>query len=89
MELEEKEKQLIIAYKNVFASEMGIKVYEDLKDRCSFTRVIQPLDGAGRVDPLQMAYNDGVRSVFIHIKSIVEKNLDEPIQTQVANEEQD
>jgi hypothetical protein len=88
MEPEEKEKQLIIAYKSVFASEMGRKVYEDLEDRCSFTRVIQPMDAHGRLDPLQMAYNDGARTVFVHIKSMVDKNPDEPIQTQVANEEE-
>ena len=61
-------KQLVIDYKQVFTSESGEKVLEDLKKRCSYHTTTH-IKG----DSHESAYLEGARSVVLFIKNMLNK----------------
>ena len=65
-------KQLIIAYKQVFNSDNGKKVLEDLEKRCSYHTTTH-IKG----DSHESAYLEGARSVVLFIKNMLTKRLEE------------
>ena len=65
-------KQLNIAYKQVFNSDNGKKVLEDLEKRCSYHTTTH-IKG----DSHESAYLEGARSVVLFIKNMLTKKLEE------------
>tara|TARA_Y100001951_G_scaffold27071_1_gene20996 strand:- start:32 stop:250 length:219 start_codon:yes stop_codon:yes gene_type:complete len=65
-------KQLNIAYKQVFNSDNGKKVLEDLEKRCSYHTTTH-IKG----DSHESAYLEGARSVVLFIKNMLTKRLEE------------
>lgn len=66
----DKQKEIQTSYKQVFMSEAGREVIEHLERVChvkttSFT-----------TDPYLTAFNEGTRSVLLHIKTMVETDFD-------------
>ena len=61
-------KQLVINYKQVFTSESGEKVLEDLKKRCSYHTTTH-IKG----DSHESAYLEGARSVVLFISNMLNK----------------
>jgi len=61
-------KQLIIAYKQVFESDHGKKVMEDLEKRCSFHTTTHV-----KGDSHEGAFLEGTRSVVLFIKNMLNK----------------
>ena len=60
--------QLIIAYKQVFESDNGKKVLEDLEKRCSYHTTTH-IKG----DSHESAFLEGTRSVVLFIKNMLNK----------------
>jgi hypothetical protein len=58
-------------YVDVFSSEKGKKVLEDLKRKCFFDKPTFSPDG------MKMAFNEGKRAVVLHIMAMMTVNLDE------------
>lgn len=65
-------KQLNIAYKQVFNSDNGKKVLEDLEKRCSYHTTTH-IKG----DSHESAFLEGTRSVVLFIKNMLTKKLEE------------
>jgi len=65
-------KQLHIAYKQVFNSDNGKKVMEDLEKRCSY-HMTTHIKG----DSHESAYLEGARSVVLFVKNMLTKKLEE------------
>ena len=65
-------KQLNIAYKQVFNSDNGKKVLEDLEKRCSYHTTTH-IKG----DSDESAFLEGTRSVVLFIKNMLTKKLEE------------
>ncbi|RLE44514.1 hypothetical protein DRJ16_02135 [Candidatus Woesearchaeota archaeon] len=68
---EERLEQLVRDYKTVFGSEAGKRVLEDLK------RICNVLFTSFRSDPYETAFCEGQRSVFLHIQTMVERDMEE------------
>ena len=64
----QKDLDVVRAYKNVFKGEGGPRVLHDLMKSCSFNK--STYSG----DAMQMAHNEGRRSVVLDILYILEKN---------------
>ena len=60
--------QLMIAYKQVFESDNGKKVLEDLEKRCSFHTTTHV-----KGDSHESAFLEGTRSVILFIKNMLNK----------------
>jgi hypothetical protein len=71
----EKEKQLIISYKETFGGEHGQRVLADLKRISNYDYVIWKRDTLGRLDPYDITVRAAKRSVVNHIVSQIEKKL--------------
>jgi phenylacetate-coenzyme A ligase PaaK-like adenylate-forming protein len=56
-------------YQRVFDSEDGRKVLRDLEKRCFINHTTYN-DNHG-----QMSFNEGRRSIYVHIKNLLEKDL--------------
>ena len=54
-------------YKACFKGEAGEYVLEDLKRRCYYNVPTYSKDG------MEMAYREGIRSVYLHIRGMVEE----------------
>ena len=65
-------KQLVIAYKQVFNSDNGKKVLEDLERRCSYHTTTH-IKG----DSHESAFLEGTRSVILFIKNMLNKKPEE------------
>ena len=63
-------KQLAVAYKQVFESDNGQKVLEDIEKRCSFYTTTH-IKG----DSYESAFLEGTRSVVLFIKNMLNKKL--------------
>ena len=61
-------KQLNLAYKQVFESDHGKKVMEDLEKRCSFHTTTHV-----KGDSHEGAFLEGTRSVILFIKNMLNK----------------
>jgi uncharacterized protein (DUF2126 family) len=65
-------KQLVIAYKQVFNSDNGKKVLEDLERRCSYHTTTH-IKG----DSHESAFLEGTRSVILFIKNMLNRKPEE------------
>lgn len=65
-------KQLNLAYKQVFESDNGKKVLEDLEKRCSYHTTTH-IKG----DSHESAFLEGTRSVILFIKNMLNKKPEE------------
>lgn len=66
----EKLQALKTDYINTFSSESGKKVLKDLVDRC----FVKNTTFAGDVN--QMIFNEGTRSIILHIKSMIDLDIE-------------
>ncbi len=78
-----KQDQKTIDYKQCFGSEHGKRTLEHLKKLTKFNIAIIPCDNMGRIDPLEVMRQEGMRSVIIHIENMIkadpnqEKGIDD------------
>lgn len=74
-ELEQKELKII--YNDLFNSKNGIKILKDLINKSGyfFTMINLSKDNQNRVDPLQLAYLDGRKSLFCEIANLLSSEL--------------
>ena len=70
---DEKSQQLVIDFKQTFNSERGKKVLEYIKRRTKFNQAPRPCDNLGRIDPFEVMYLEGRRSVIIEIETMLAK----------------
>lgn len=66
-------------YKRVFDNEDGKAVLKDLEKRC-FVNFTTYNDSHG-----QMSFSEGRRSIYIHIKNLIEKNLTQILEDLTKN----
>ena len=65
-------KQLVISYKQVFNSDNGKKVLDDLERRCSYHTTTHV-----KGDSHESAFLEGTRSVILFIKNMLTKKMEE------------
>ena len=65
-------KQLVISYKQVFNSDNGKKVLDDLEKRCSYHTTTHV-----KGDSHESAFLEGTRSVILFIKNMLTKKMEE------------
>ena len=58
-------------YIKTFSSEEGKRVLKSLEESCLFKTT------TFSKDPLEMAYHEGMRSVYLHINTIIEMDIEE------------
>lgn len=58
-------------YKKTFESEEGKKVLKDLEKLCLYN------DSIFSKDALVMAFQEGLRTVYLHIKTVMEMDIEE------------
>ena len=68
-------KQLSMAYKNLFEGESADKVIQDLKDYCRWDMPVFVKNSSGYADPLELAFLDGRRDVIHYILREIKKDL--------------
>ena len=81
---QERELEKIIAenqqlYQRVFNTEDGQRVLKDLEKRCFITHTTYN-DSHG-----QMSFNEGRRSIYVHIKNLLEKDLKQVLEDLTKN----
>jgi len=64
---EESKKQLFIDFQKAFSTGSGKVVLQALRKRAMSELVFNPKDNVGRIDPYQVVYNNGQRSVITYI----------------------
>jgi chaperone required for assembly of F1-ATPase len=79
--MDEKAKQLLIDYKRTFGSQEGTKVFENIKKFCGAERLSFVPES-----PTVTAYNEGQRSVYLHIKEMLEKDLNTEKNSEIETE---
>ena len=65
-------KQLVISYKQVFNSDNGKKVLDDLEKRCSYHTTTHV-----KGDSHESAFLEGTRFVILFIKNMLTKKMEE------------
>lgn len=78
--------QLIRDYKYTFGSPDSGRVVGDLKRLANYDLVLVPLDNSGRIDSHQVMFNEGQRSVIVHILRKIKVDLGKPKQTEAIKE---
>jgi len=73
MDRDDRQKQLIIDYHATFDTEHGKRVFENLKKCARYNHAVVFRDNAGRIDPLEMARHEGMRSVIVDIETKLRK----------------
>lgn len=73
MDRDDQKRQLIIDYHATFDTEHGKRVFENMKKCARFNFAVVFKDSTGRIDPLEMARHEGMRSVIIDIEKHLEK----------------
>ena len=73
MTREEEKQQKINDYLNTFMSEAGKRVLEDLKKGARYNQSYVPKGNDGHIDALEMARQEGKRSVIVHIELMLKK----------------
>ncbi len=72
-----KQNQTIIDHQQCFGTKHGKRTLEHLKRLTRFNIATVPLDSTGRIDPLEVMRQEGMRSVIIHIETMLKKDPDE------------
>ena len=70
---DEQAQQLVIDYKQTFLGEHGVKVLAHMKKLARFNVATVPCDNFGRIDPLEVMRQEGMRNVIIHIETMLNK----------------
>lgn len=70
-------KKMSDIYKQVFETENGKKILDDLKSKFSFLNSTLALDIYKRVDPNATMYNEGQRSVVVIIENMINLDIEE------------
>ena len=70
---DEQAQQLVMDYKETFLSEHGKKVLVHMKKLARFNVATVPNDFTGRIDPLEVMRQEGMRNVIIHIETMLNK----------------
>lgn len=70
-------------YKKVFGSDEGSKVLQDLMVNCN---MMSNMCTRSPIDPLDLAYKEGQRSVCLHILKLVKEDIS-AIEKRIADEE--
>lgn len=83
---EEAVEQLIRDYKFTFGSPDSERVVSDLKKLANYDLVLVPLDNNDRIDSHQVMFNEGQRSVIVHILRKIKVDLGKPKQTEAIKE---
>lgn len=83
---EEAAEQLIRDYKYTFGSPDSERVVGDLKRLANYDLVLIPVDNNGRIDTNQVMFNEGQRSVIVHILRKIKVDLGKPKQTEAVKE---
>jgi len=89
MKKDKDEKQLIIDYNQTFEPPAGKRVLDDIKRLSRVLFAIVPLDNTGRLDKDMMIYQNGQRSVLVHIYAQLKKDPYEVKQTKAINYERE
>lgn len=82
----EEEIQLYVDYKELFGSERGKRVLENLTKVFNFGKSIVPRDNNGRIDIFEVMRNEGKRAVIVHILHKVNAVFEEGKQQQAIHE---
>lgn len=83
------EKQLIIDYQQTYGTEAGKRCLDDIKRLSKVLFSTVPLDNVGRLDQGMMTYQNGQRSVLVHIYSQLRKDPYEVKQVKAINYERE
>lgn len=83
------EKQKIIDYQQIFDTEAGKRVLDDIKRLSRVLFATVPLDNAGRLDQGMMTYQNGQRSVLVHIYAQLKKDPYAVKQVKAINEREE
>lgn len=83
------EKQLLMDYHQTFELRAGKNVLEDLKRLSKVLFSTIPLDNVGRLDQGMMTYQNGQRSVLVHIYAQLKKDPYEVKQVKAINEREE
>ena len=70
-------RQLVIDYKQTFLDPHGKRVLEHMKACTGFNIAKVPVDNLGRIDPLEVMRQEGMRSVIINIEMMLKTDPDE------------
>ena len=81
---EAEKEQLTRDYKFTFGSPDGKRVVKDLKSLANYDLVLVPLDNNGKIDSHQVMFNEGRRSVIVHILRKIKVDLGKPKQTEAV-----
>ena len=77
MDENDEARQLIIDYKQTFLGPHGKRVLEHMKACACFNIAKVPVDNLGRIDPLEVMRQEGMRSVIINIEMMLNTDPDE------------
>jgi len=64
-------------FQKTFDTDSGKRVRKLLKDFTGFGVAKVPVDESGRLDPYELARQEGKRSVMCHIEALLDKNVNE------------
>ena len=70
---DEQAQQIVIDFKQTFTGGTGEKVLNYLKKRVRFNQAPRPMDNLGRIDPFEVMFIEGRRSVIIEIETMLAK----------------
>ena len=89
MNQENKDKEMIIAYQNCFATDSGKMVLANLRQVFKFDLSVIPIGDDQHIDVNRLLRNEGQRSVLIHILTQMTKDLNKPEPEPVKQEDRD
>ena len=73
MDKDDKQEQLIRDYSEAFGSVQGQRVWDNLQMLARYKVVRVPKDNLGRIDPYAVCREEGMRSVMVHIETMLRK----------------
>ncbi len=73
----EKKQNLALSFQKCFDTPDGLTTLGGLEKFIRPDEVLLPKDSMGRIDPLQVQYNEGKRVVMAHIRAMLNKDINE------------
>ena len=73
-----------IDFKELFASEQGLRVLSDLEKYIKPNESANYLDATGKIDSYMMMKNEGKRAVWCHINALINKDLSKKRKTEAT-----
>jgi len=77
MNEDQQAQQLVRDYKATFGADAGKRVLAHMKLMAKYNIASVPNDNMGRIDPYEVMRQEGMRSVIIHIETMLRKKPDE------------